>query len=74
MPAGGHLVIETGHVELNEEYAASHVTPVPGSYALLTVSDTGTGMDAATRAHIFEPFFTTKVRAQGWDCRSFTEL
>jgi signal transduction histidine kinase/CheY-like chemotaxis protein len=65
MPAGGQLVIETAHIELNEKYAASHVTPAPGSYALLTVSDTGTGMDAATRAHIFEPFFTTKEQGKG---------
>jgi signal transduction histidine kinase/CheY-like chemotaxis protein len=65
MPAGGRLAIETAHVDLTGEYATSHVTPVPGSYALLTVSDSGVGMDAATRARIFEPFFTTKEQGKG---------
>jgi CheY-like chemotaxis protein len=65
MPAGGRLVIETSRFDLTETYAAAYVTPPPGSYALLTVSDTGVGMDATTRARIFEPFFTTKEQGKG---------
>lgn len=65
MPHGGKLRIETTSVELDEEYARLHPPQRAGSYVLLSVSDTGTGMDADTQAHIFEPFFTTKEIGKG---------
>jgi PAS domain S-box-containing protein len=65
MPEGGTLRIETDSVQLDNEYCRSHHDAMPGSYVLLTVSDTGQGMDKETLSHIFEPFFTTKEKGKG---------
>ncbi|HXL08392.1 MAG TPA: PAS domain S-box protein [Gemmatimonadales bacterium] len=65
MPTGGKLTIETADVEFDGGYAAEHYPAPPGKYAMLAVSDTGTGMDPATQAHLFEPFFTTKEKGKG---------
>ena len=63
MDTGGKITIETANVVLDETYAADHRLMPQGHYALLAVTDTGTGMDAEARAHLFEPYFTTRDRS-----------
>ena len=65
MPGGGKLAISTGRVRYDSELALKHQAMKPGNYVLLSVSDTGMGMDKQTQAHIFEPFFTTKEQGRG---------
>jgi PAS domain S-box-containing protein len=65
MPGGGDLVIQTSRTELNESDVHEGEGIPPGTYVLLTVKDTGQGMDAGTREHLFEPFFTTKEKDEG---------
>ena len=65
MTAGGLLVLEVEGVELNDDYATTHIGAKPGRHALISISDNGTGMDEATKARMFEPFFTTKPVGEG---------
>jgi PAS domain S-box-containing protein len=65
MPTGGRLTIETANVSFEDVTSFHGVAVPPGDYVMLSVRDTGTGMDADTQAHIFEPFFTTKAEGKG---------
>jgi PAS domain S-box-containing protein len=65
MPRGGKFILETGSVKFDEEFADQHQDMAAGKYILLSVSDTGTGMDETTISRIFEPFFTTKETGKG---------
>lgn len=65
MPEGGSLVIEAKDIELDESYTSRHPELPPGPYVMLSVSDTGVGMDDQMIEHIFDPFFTTKELGKG---------
>lgn len=64
MPQGGRLLIETEMVEVDESYCRFYPHVSPGRYAVLSVSDTGVGMDSEMRERIFEPFFSTKDKGK----------
>jgi two-component system cell cycle sensor histidine kinase/response regulator CckA len=65
MPQGGKLTLETANIEVTEELVRTHPTPKVGHYALLSLQDTGFGMDAEVLSRLFEPFFTTKEKGTG---------
>lgn len=65
MPDGGKLTVATNTVHYGSPHQEAEVVLPPGDYVVLSVSDTGSGMDANVKAHIFEPFFTTKAKGRG---------
>jgi PAS domain S-box-containing protein len=65
MPTGGMLIIATANRRLDEAYAAAHPEVKVGDYAMIEITDTGTGMPQAVLSQIFEPFFTTKEPSKG---------
>jgi two-component system cell cycle sensor histidine kinase/response regulator CckA len=65
MPAGGRLSIQTRNLVLDESHRRGQTFIHPGNYVMLSVTDTGTGMDKETQSRIFEPFFTTKEKGKG---------
>ena len=65
MPKGGKITIETQNADVDESYATSHWSVAPGKYTVVSVADTGIGMDESTQARIFEPFYTTKEVGKG---------
>jgi two-component system, cell cycle sensor histidine kinase and response regulator CckA len=65
MPDGGKLIIETSNATLDVHFARTHLDTEPGDYVLLSVTDTGLGMDSQTLDHAFDPFFTTKDIGKG---------
>lgn len=65
MPNGGNLIIETRRINLDSATAATYFNTKPGSYILISVSDTGCGMSDEIKSHIYEPFYSTKPREKG---------
>ncbi|MEX2283772.1 MAG: PAS domain S-box protein [Gemmatimonadota bacterium] len=65
MPTGGRLTIEVATADLSADYARTHWPVAAGTFVMIAMTDTGAGMDSATRARIFEPFFTTKEQGKG---------